>query len=216
MTSRKRWSKSVFILSLLLAATWTANAADAANTVENFRLKGNTATALFQAADPLDPCLENVASVVASDTIEKVLPGGRTAALSTVLAVIQRDVCTDFLLFSGVGDTADSTLEVASDLSSATLTATVPVLDTLSHQTFPFHVNLVWQATRKGVFQNTKETFKDKDLGIMITTFTRSRQAPATATETVFGDGQNFTPEASDDATIQKENDGTHFVEKMP
>jgi hypothetical protein len=66
--------------------------------------------------------------------------------------VIQRDVCTDSLLFSGEGDTANQTLEVAGDLSLATLTATVPVADAISGQTFTFEVNLVWKATGKPQF----------------------------------------------------------------
>jgi hypothetical protein len=54
MTFRIRWSRSVFIVPLLLVAT---RKADAETT--NFRVQGNTATALPEAADPLAPCLEN-------------------------------------------------------------------------------------------------------------------------------------------------------------
>jgi hypothetical protein len=50
----------------------------------------------------------------------------------------------------------------------------------------------------------------------MITAFMRGTQAEATATGTVFGFGQNFAPEASDTATIQKQNDGTLTIQKAP
>jgi hypothetical protein len=101
MASRTHCSRFLLILALLLAAS---SAATAATTVSNFRLKGNTATAMFDPLDPLDSCLENFVSVASSDLIEKVLPNGRTAALRTVLVVIQRDVCTDTVLFSGDGE----------------------------------------------------------------------------------------------------------------
>jgi hypothetical protein len=56
MTLRIRWSRSVFIVPLLLVATRKAKAE-----TTNFRVKGNTATALPEAADPLDPCFLFVA-----------------------------------------------------------------------------------------------------------------------------------------------------------
>jgi hypothetical protein len=213
MTSRMRWKKPVFILSLLLAATWTANAA---NTVTNFRLKDETATAMFQAGDPLDPCLESLVSVVASDDIEKVSPGGPTPALRTVLVVIQRDACTNTVLFGGQGDTTNHTFQVASNLGSATLTATVPLEDAVSTLVFPFQVSMTWEATGKPQFVHFKETFQDPEVGIKITARSRSTLAEATASGTVFGLGQNHTPEASDSATIQKQFDGTLVIQKTP
>jgi hypothetical protein len=56
MTSSMRWCKSVFVLWLVGAAD---SAANAATTVSNFRVTGNTVTALFEAADPFDSCLVN-------------------------------------------------------------------------------------------------------------------------------------------------------------
>lgn len=162
------------------------------------------------------PCVESLVSVVASDLIEKVSTGGRTVSLRTVLMVIQRDACTDTPLFSGEGDTANHTFVVAGDLGSATLTAAVPVVDAISLQTFPFQVNLSWKATGKPEFLKSKETFRDPDFGIKIKTMSRSTQVEATATGTAFGIGQNHTPDASDTATIQKQNDGTHTVQKTP
>gem|GEM_PF-1547345 len=79
-----------------------------------------------------------------------------TPALRTLLVVIQRDVCTDSLLFSGEGETSNQTREVAGDLSLATLTATVPVADAISRQTFTFEVNLVWKATGNPQFLHSK------------------------------------------------------------
>jgi hypothetical protein len=202
-----------FILSLLLAGVAAANAAE----VTNLRIKGDTTTALFQAADPLDPCLENLVSVTSADKIETLSPpGSHTPAPGTVLVVVQRDVCTGFVLFSGAGDTASHSFQVAGNLGSATLTATVLVVDAVSQQGFTFQVNLVWTATGNPQVVHSKETFRDPDLGIRIRTLTHSRQVEAVAIGTVVTGGVNFTPEASDTATIHKENAGSLVIEKTP
>jgi hypothetical protein len=202
-----------FILSLLLAGGSAAHAAE----VTNFRLKGDSATALFQAADPSDPCLENVVSVASAEKIQKVSPpGSQTPAPSTVLTVVQVDVCTNTILFVGVGDTTSHSFQVAGNLSSATLTATVLVVDLVSQQGFTFQVNLVWTATGKPQFLHSKETFRDPDLGIRIRTLIHGRQVEAIATRTVVKGAENFTPEISDTATIQKESDGSLIIEKTP
>ena len=125
MTSRMRWGKSVLILPLLLLG---GRVVDAKTTVTNFKLKGDTVTAFFQGIDPLYPCLENLVSVTASDLIEKDKHSGKTSILRTLLEVIQRDVCTDVITFSGEGEAAFHTFQVAGDLGSAKLAATVPVV----------------------------------------------------------------------------------------
>ena len=108
------------------------------------------------------------------------------------------------------------TFHVAPNLASATLTATVPVDDALTGQTSTFQVNLSWKADGKPEFLKNEETFADPELGIRIKSTSRSTQVEATATGTVFGIGQNYAADASDTATIQKQNDGTHTVQKTP
>src|SRR4029453_6351259 len=92
-----RWNKGLLILPLLLAVAPTA---EATTTVSDFRLKGNTATAIFEAVDPSNSCLLNFVSVASADQIERVLQGGRTQLLRTTITVIQVDTCNDLLLFS--------------------------------------------------------------------------------------------------------------------
>jgi hypothetical protein len=201
------------ILPLLLAAD---PAADTATTVSSFRLKGNTATALFLAPDPLDSCLESIVSVASSDLLEKVLSSGKTVSLRTALVVIEFDVCTNTLLFSGEGETATHSFQVAADLSTATLTVQVQLSDAVSTLVYPFQVSLTWKATGKAQTSNTVEKFHDKEAGLKITTKSHSTIVDAAATGTVFGRGRNHTPAPSDSATIQKQNDGTHVIEKTP
>jgi hypothetical protein len=64
-------------------------------------------------------------------------------------------------------------------------------------------------------FQRSKETFRDKELGIMIKSTLKDRHAAAEATGTVRGLGQNFTPEPSESAELQTQNDGTIVIGKM-
>jgi hypothetical protein len=130
----------------------------------------------------------------------------------TVLVVGQRDGCLGVPLFSGQGETPEQSFQFS--LSSATLTTTVTVFDSISFQDYDFDVDLTWTATGAPVFHHDKETFRDKELGIKIQTQLRGRHAPAVATGTVVGLGQNFTPEPSDSAELQTDNNGTITIEK--
>jgi len=181
-----------------------------------FKVKGNTALATFQSADPQDPCIENFVTVVASDLMEKTLPGsgGKITTVRTVLIVGQRDICLSLTLLTCEGETSDQAFRLADDLSSAALSTTVPVLDLVSHDFVNFEVNLTWTAQGQPVFEQTKETFQDKDLGILIVSQTRGTHVEAEATGTVVGLGQNFTPEPSESAALEKVNDGTIVIQK--
>src|SRR5215469_11744263 len=112
MTPRISWNRWAALLLIAPAA-----AVYAGTSTTNFRLKGNTVTATYEAFDQSDPCLLNLVSVTASDIVEKPSPGGKKGgAPGTVLGVFQRDVCTDTPLFEGVGGPASHSFQVAGDL----------------------------------------------------------------------------------------------------
>ncbi len=211
MTRRTHWNKGLLVFLLLLGDAPTATAR---TIVSEFRLKGVAATALFVAFDPNDGCLFNLVDVVSADLIEKVLQNGRTQVLRTTVQVIQFDTCTDFFLVDGFGETDIHTLEVAADLSSAQLTATVEVFDDFLESFVTFQLNLTWNATSKASTGNFVESFKDKELGINIKNHIRSTMAEAVATGTVIGLGYNFSPEPSDSGTIQRGSDSVHIVQR--
>lgn len=210
-TPRIHWNKALFVLPLLLA---TATVTHAGTTISDVRVKGNTATAIFSSVDPVNPCLLQFASIVSADRLEKTTSTGKILVFKTTLSVSKFDTCTGDLLFIGEGSTSTHSFFVASDLTSAEVTATVPVLDALSGSTENFSVSLTWNATTRGVVTNSVDSFKDKDLGIKIKTYSHSTAAEAVAVGEVFGIGFNFTPSPSDSATIQRFNDGTHSVQK--
>jgi hypothetical protein len=213
MTSKKRWSKWVLILPLLFAAN---SAATAATTVTHLRLKGDTVTAVFLAPTSADGCIVTFVSVAASDLIEKVSGNGSTTSGRATAFVVQTDVCqpfpTDF--FVGDGEGTNIALKVSGNAHTATLAGSIQVFDIISLTSHTLEVNLTWKATGEPEFTNTKETFKDPELGIKIKSKSRGIFAEATASGTVMGLGQNLTPEASDEATLQKNADVTLTIEK--
>jgi hypothetical protein len=206
-----RWIQWALILPLVVAAP---SAADAGNIVSIFKVKGNTALALFDAFDPADPCLESFVSVAAADFLEKVMPNGRTTSFRTTIAVIDFDVCTETVLFNGEGVTESHTFEVTPDLKTATLSAEVTVQHALTTLNYPFQVSMTWKATGKPQTTNSNDKFRDPVLGVKITDKSHSTIVDATATGTVFGNGRNHTPLPSDSGNIGRENDGTHVVER--
>jgi hypothetical protein len=146
--------------------------------------------------------------------MQKISPGGEpTSMVGTVLVVAALDVCQGITLLSGGGEASDQAFRLAGDLSAATLSTTIRVLDTVSFQIITFDVNLTWTATGEPVFEQTKEMFRDRDLGLLIVTQIRGWHAPAVATGTVVGLGRNFTPEPSTSAELEKVNDGTIVIE---
>jgi hypothetical protein len=209
MNARARVATSMALLFLAIGSTAWAEATRTLLTV-----KGDTATATFDSIDPETPCLQNFAIAVASDLMQKQLPGGKAITVNTMLIVVQKDVCLDFLLFSAQGETTTQSFALASDLSSATLSTTVTVFDELTHQLYDFDVNLTWIAQDTPVFENVKETFRDPELGLKIMSHVRGRHVAAEATGTLVGLGRNFALEPSVSAELQTENLGTLIIEK--
>jgi hypothetical protein len=185
-----------------------------ANTISShFSVKGNMAIAQFETTNPTNGCIRYFVSVVASDLMQKVSPGPRTLQVGTVLVVSAQDVCQGFVFFSGEGETSQQSLKIAGNLSSATLSATVTVLDTVSFQLFTFVVNLTWTAQSPFEAHHDKEMFRDRSLGIFINSQIRGLHVVAQATGTVVGLGQNFTPQHSFNAELQTQNDGTVVIQ---
>jgi hypothetical protein len=223
----KFWMRIAPLAAWLLVGIGSPGSAD--TTKSHFKIKGDTAVASFQAIDPQDPCLEYFVSVVTSDRMEKVSPGGGpTSTVQTVLLVGLRDPCLDISTMSAEGETPEHAFQIAHDLSFATLRATVPVFNLSDLQWYTFAVNLTWMAQGKATRHHDKETFHDKDLGLKITSHLRGEHAKAQATGTVVAVdvpltqfpavrlGQNVTPEPSDTAELQTQNSGSIIIEKTP
>jgi hypothetical protein len=217
----KCWTRIALLATCLLVGIGVTGWAD--TTPMHIKVNGDTALANFRAVNPEDSCLESFLSVVASDVMQKLSPGGKLATVRTVLMAGVVNVCLEVTVFSGEGETPQHAFQFATDLSSATLTTTVSVFDVVSFNFYNFDVDLTWSATSAPVFHHDKEKFHDKELGIMIVSDIRGRHAPAIAVGTVVGFDLaftsepldlKFTPEPSDDAELQTQNSGSIIIEK--
>jgi hypothetical protein len=143
------WTRIALMVTWLLVTPMVTSWAD--TTASHFQVKGDTAVATFQAFDPNDACLENFVFVAASDRMEKVSPGGGpTSTVGTVLVVGQTDICLGVTLFNADGETPEPSFQFS--LSSATLSTTVTVFDSISTQFYDIDVDLTWTATGAPVF----------------------------------------------------------------
>jgi hypothetical protein len=206
------WTLRACYALVLLVSLGSPGWAD--TTAAHFSVKADTAIAVFEATSPTDACLVFTVMVIASDQMQKLSPdGGPIASVETMLIVAIEDVCQGITLLSGEGETAQPSFRMAGDLRSATLTATVPVLDNITGQLINYSVNLTWTATGQPVFEQSKETFRDRDLGIFAVVQFRGRTVDAEATGTVAGLGENFTPAPSTSAQLLTQNDGFVTIE---
>jgi hypothetical protein len=215
---------TLLMLTVLVTAFVGLNAhpAVAETSVSHFKIKGETLIASFHAADPNDSCVEFFVTVMASDLVERTSPPKtKVAQPLVILSADVRDKCLGIPLFIGLNanlDQAPQILQIARDLQSATLKATMPVFDFTSLQTDDFDIDLTWTATGPALRQNSKETFRDRDLGIFIQTHLKGVAAPAEVVGTVIGTAiglqLNFTPESSIDAEILRVNNSSLIIEK--
>jgi hypothetical protein len=176
------------LATLILVASVTT--ARAETMVSHFKIKGDTVTAIFHAADPNDPCVESSVHVVASDLVERMSPPkSKVTEASTLLVVGQVDTCFDLVLFSaeGLSPLGQNELQIAGDLRLATLKTTVTTFDTISLQFYDLDIDLTWTVIGPAVHQNTKDTFRDRDLGLFIKSRIKGVAVPAEAVGTVEG-----------------------------
>jgi hypothetical protein len=205
------WIPRAGVAAFLLASLGAPGWAD--TTAMRFSVKGDTAIAVFEGTSPTDACLRFFVSVTASDVMEKVSPGPRTSNVGTVLVVAAQDTCEGVTLLSGAGETAQQSLRIAGDLSTATLSTTVTVFDTVSLNSYHFAVDLTWTAVGPVETHHDKEMFRDPSLGLLINSQIRGAHVEAQATGTVVGLDQNFTPQPSSRAELQTQNSGIVVIE---
>jgi hypothetical protein len=205
------WIPRAGVAVLLLVSLGSPGGAD--TTAARFSVKGDTAVAEFQTINPTNTCIHYFVSVVAADLMQRTSPGGPTPNVGTVLVATLQDDCLGVTLFVGSGQAAQQSFQVAHNLSTATLTTTVSLLDVITGLSYTFDVDLTWTALGPPAPHHDTETFQDKEAGILIQTQLRGTQVDAQATGTVVGLGQNFTPQPSSSAELLAQNDGTVVIQ---
>jgi hypothetical protein len=163
---------------------------------QTFHLTGYTAGVDFQTWDSTG-CVVTEGFVMSSNPV-----GKSGSAQPYTFAIVDRyDVCTGELLSSEYGQTASSNLKSASNLTSASLQATIPAVDQ-NGNTGTLTVNLTWTGSgpvMKGVF-----TSHFSGGGFSETSHSSGQTRNATATGSISDGVMNYAHGASTDASIGK------------
>jgi hypothetical protein len=181
----------LFILLLFLVAvafTTSAPKAHAAsgNTIV-FKFHGLSAQANF---DNTDGCIETFVFVDGSqNTVNKQTFSGADVFIDQV------NNCTNTELLEAFGSTDNPTFQIDKKLLSASLSATIPVTDFLTNNTFNVSVSVAWTSTSAIGHQNSTFHFHTK-------AFTENNHfnadfRDAVASGTVSDGTTNFTPSPS-------------------
>jgi len=190
----------VLILSIVaFAFASTASPARAASPAAvHFSFHGLAAFADF---DSVSGCVDTFVSVDGTST--------RNQNFADVF-IGQFDFCTDTDLLIAFGSTSAATFQVGSQFSSATLSATIPVTDELTGNTFNVSVSVNWTAT--GPIQSEVSTFHFHTKGFTENDQFNAKFRDAQASGTISDGTTNFSPSPSDFAQIGRFNQGDVLI----
>ncbi len=104
----------------------------------------------------------------------------------------QIDLRTNETLMYASGGTDNPTFKIDKDLLSASLSATIPVTDTVSGHTFSVSVNMAWTSTSAIQHQNITQHYRTQ--GFTINSHSNADIRDAIASGTVLVGTTNYTP----------------------
>lgn len=227
---RRNYAMAVIGLLLLLAGCSDDNAPTTAprsagrapalaTTTTHTQHKALTARADFGDIDQ-SGCVETAVFVFAAEQTSKEAdsmaagPSGKpVTGVFFFVSVSQINFCTGEFLrgLSGVGTEASFHVDRVK-LSEAHLKATVLALDDFTQSEVPVEVDLTWTAT--GELVSLSERFRQKQPGLLVSSFFKGTLRDAAATGTVLVGGENLTPNVSTDAEIIRSREGTLSIVK--
>jgi hypothetical protein len=191
------------ILALVFTLICFAAAANAGTTTTQVRDKG-----VFALFESTQGDIHTIVTV--NSTTQRVVEsgsGGPVVAPLTTVTIFQENTATGEVLLNASGSTSEHTLTISHDLQSASLQATVSMVDQVSNTRFTASVNLSWASTGEPVTEHS--VFRFSVPGFRFTSVFKGTQQAAVATGTVTGLGMNFTPNPSVDAQIQENKTGS-------
>jgi hypothetical protein len=203
----------VTILLVLTTAVFAAIAAvnaHAAAQVEVFRTSGNSVMASFHSLDA-SGCVITDASVFASDGTALIPPGGPAPFQGAGIAISQFDQCRQLLLLTGLGSTDAVNFQIAKDLTSATLSGTIPMDEFVSGTTIQISVNVTWVGNGTTVHQAA--TSHEAVPGFVEDGHGNGDMQDGQAAGVITDGTQNFAPGASVSAELQQNSSGTISVQ---
>ena len=201
----------LLILTTAVFAAVSAVNAHAAAQIQVFRTSGNSVMASFHSLDA-SGCVITDASVFASDGTILTSPGEdlfRFRALG--YATSQFDQCRQLLLLTGLGLTGAVNFQIAKDLTSATLSGTIPMDEFVSGTTIQISVNVTWVGNGTTVHQVA--TSHERVPGFVEDSHGNGDMQEGGAAGVITDGTQNFAPGASVSAELEQNSSGTISVQ---
>ena len=175
----------VLLLSLVAFAFPTSAHAAGSGSATVFRFHGLSAFADFDSFSP-DGCIETFVFVDGTQS-------GNSSEADVFIG--QFDNCTGTLLLAAFGSTFNPTFQVGQKLGSASLSATIPVFDEVSGNTFNVSVSQTWTAT--GPLSREIESVHFQTKNFIENFHFNDAFRDASASGTVSDGTTNFTPSPS-------------------
>lgn len=197
---RRRPRPAHLMAACLVALVASVGVEPASAETTRFRLRGQEAVAAFSSTDPTG-CIVTHVLVAAMDADVKIAAGPAEPDSRTMAVMSRYDTCTDTELLFAHGEVllpADAF--VISPLESATLNATIPVLDHVSGRTLPLGVNLAW--TAEGGSSRVRDHFQVKSPTFTVNAKFSAISQGASAVGTISGGATNLTPSSADFALL--------------
>jgi hypothetical protein len=213
------------IASIVTASTVLAWPTPAQAKLVSFSVKGDSVEAIFLGTDP-DPeksCIQYFVTVNAGASVLRTSPPpDKQPAPRTVLDAVMTNICTGVPLIGIFPEEVAVAPKVAANLRSASLKATVRGFSYTDLQWYDFDIDLEWTAEGPAVRENTYESFRDPESGIIIRNHNEGVAVPARAVGTVIISGTdyvgnpvnaNMTPDPSIDGEILRSDASSLIIE---
>jgi hypothetical protein len=190
--------KVLVMLALVLAMFSQSSNVSAADV---YKFKGYSAAAFFSDTDP-SGCIVTGGSVFVFENISHSPPGQGSYSAYVLIDLFQQDICTDTSLMSAsnIAPAEITEFNVAGNLETATVVATVPMFDYVSNTAFDLTVDLTWTGTSPLGHQSTQ--YKVNFEGCHTNLKNNSAFRYAEASGTVSDGTTNFTPSPSEQGSI--------------
>jgi hypothetical protein len=166
-----------------------------------YKFKGYSAAAFFSDTDP-SGCIFTGGSVFVFENISHSPPGPGSYTADVLVDLFKQDICTGTTLMSAsnMAPAEITEFNVAGNLDTATVVATVPMFDYASNTAFDLTVDLTWTGTSPLGHQSTQS--KVNFAGCHTNLKNNSAFRYAEAFGTVSDGTTNFTPSPSEQGSI--------------
>jgi len=194
----KTTGKVLIMLALVVAVFSQSSNVSAADV---YKFKGYSAAAFFSETDP-SGCVVTGGSVFVFENISHSPPGPGSYTTDVLVDLFKQDICTDTTLMSAsnIAPAEITEFNVAGNLDTATVVATVPMFDYVSSTAFDLTVDLTWTGTSSLGHQS--EQYKVNFEGCHTNLKNNSAFRYAEASGTASDGTTNFTPSPSEQGSI--------------